>query len=191
MSNKKRLARHRKAKLRTATGRPSRAKPENVLAVVLAQPHRAWLPEGKRTDQRAESLLGRLRLASLLSEAQYESGQKWRGLMAEFSYLLATPARPQNPLARVAADDPPIDAPTDDDIKDVIAETDEERRDRVLRSVGDVNAELRRIGRHGQSLAALEAVILHDRALDDYGHLVRALNALARLWKIPDCEYSA
>lgn len=183
---KAKLGRPRKQTIRVDSGRPSRAGAENVRAVALAQPHRAWLPERKRTDQHAESLLGRLYLAELLTQEQYDAGEKWCRLMREYHYLLASPARPVNPLARVAANDPPQDVAEAGASSGSPAETDEDRRDRVLRSIGDVTAELRSIGPVGPSLSALEAVILHDRCLDEYrfSHLVRALNALVRLWKI-------
>ncbi|MGV6875906.1 hypothetical protein ACUSIJ_24875 [Pseudochelatococcus sp. B33] len=172
---------------REANGRPSRAGTQNPRLVALSQPHRAWLPEAKRADQRAESLLGQLRLLKLITQAQYQAGVKWRKLMMEFHAVMASPAMPNGPLARIAAGERHGDAAPVHGGSSAI-ETEEERRDRVLRSLGDVGAGLREIGHSKQAFSSLEAVILYDRTLDDYAHLFRGLNALVRLWKISEYD---
>lgn len=181
-----RRGRKRKQVVREPSGRVVRHSSANLRLVALSQPHRAWLPEDKRSDQRAENLLGRLLLAEIITEQQWTAGEKWRRLMAEFHFILATPMRPVNPLARVAANDP-ADGPEGGDgdaTSDVRVEAEEDRRNRVLRAIGDVNAELRTFGRVGPIIDALDAVILHERMVTDYALLIMGLNALARLWKI-------
>lgn len=171
--------------IREPNGQKSRTGTQNLKSVVLAQPHRAWRKDDERGDQRLESLIGHLLLRKIISRSQYEAAEKWRRLMHEFHVILACPRLPNGPLARISARDPGEGNLVETGAS-VSIETEEERRDRVLRTLGDIGTELRAFGRPKQTLSSLEAIILYDRTLHDYGDFIRGLNALVRYWKIPE-----
>jgi hypothetical protein len=180
--------RKRKAGNRTASGQLSRSmsavleRGERELA--MRQPHRAWLPEAHRLDQRAESELGRIYLAGHISEPQCWAGERWREIVREYRYFLASPVTPGSALGRMVASTIDPDAWRNGESgTSERAETDEEKRSRVLARHG---AALREIPR--SAFPVMEAVVILDRALDPalLPALQVGLAALARLWKMSD-----
>ena len=191
--------RKRKSGKRTASGRLSRSKSErakrgiqDVRAVALQQPHRAWLGESRRADQRAESEVGRLCLAGRISEAEYWVAERWRRLILEFHQVLASPVCTGSPLSKIL--------PTYVEAGDVAgecdaaecAESEEERRERVLvqhraamRAIGRLGADAREV------FTSLEAIVMHGRAAGEE-YSLRALRAglaqLGRLWRITESD---
>jgi hypothetical protein len=55
------------------------------------QPHRVWLPESKRMDQKAASPLGCLNLLGVLSDAQYLAGVRYALVVGEYRAVIEAP----------------------------------------------------------------------------------------------------
>ncbi len=55
------------------------------------QPHRVWLPEEKRPDQKAASPLGCLNLLGVLSDAQYRAGVRYALVVGEYRAVIEAP----------------------------------------------------------------------------------------------------
>jgi hypothetical protein len=55
------------------------------------QPHRVWLPESKRLDQKAASPLGCLNLLHVLSDQHYLAGVRYAVVVGEYRTVLETP----------------------------------------------------------------------------------------------------
>ncbi|UOK73002.1 hypothetical protein [Ancylobacter polymorphus] len=181
--------RPRKAGKRTASGQLSRS----TIAVlergereaVMAQPHRASLPEELRMDQRAESVIGRMFLTGAISEAQYWAADRWRALVAQFHVVLATPMTTGSMLGRMVA---PAAGQEEASGTDERRETEEEMRERVLTQHKAAMGEIRALDSAPLIFRAMEAVILRDCACSkrEQEHLQRGLDALAWLWKLSD-----
>lgn len=155
--------------------------------VVLDQPHRRWLPEEKRADQRAATEIGRLYLAGLITEAQCWAAERWHSLIMEFHVLLATPVTRMSAAALAVSETGEQQPAAADHLTPSRPETEEERRDRVLAQYGAAMRAIRRVDPTGSALQAMEACILHDKALlahDVDLLLKRGLNALVELWRL-------
>lgn len=193
------LAKGRKRKMgkRTASGQLSRSKTErakrgqqDVRAVALKQPHRAWLGETRRADQRAESEIGRLCLAGRLTEAEYWAGERWRQLVHDFHRVMATPMTTCSALARMVAEQ----VGKEDVAGEVGAaerpESEEERRERVLDHHRKAMSTIRRLGDMARpAFTVMENAVLHDRGVEtaaDLDALRAGLSQLARLWHLTD-----
>jgi hypothetical protein len=55
------------------------------------QPHRVWLPEEKRLDQKAASPLGCLNLLGVLSDKQYRAGVRYAVVVGEYRAVIESP----------------------------------------------------------------------------------------------------
>jgi hypothetical protein len=55
------------------------------------QPHRVWLPERQRLDQKAASPLGCLNLLGVLSDAQYRAGVRYAVVVGQYRAVIETP----------------------------------------------------------------------------------------------------
>jgi hypothetical protein len=55
------------------------------------QPHRVWLPEEQRLDQKAASPLGCLNLLGVLSDAQYLAGVRYAVVVGRYRAVIETP----------------------------------------------------------------------------------------------------
>jgi hypothetical protein len=55
------------------------------------QPHRVWLPEEKRMDQKAASPLGCLNLLGVLTNAQYLAGVRYAVVVGKYRAVIETP----------------------------------------------------------------------------------------------------
>lgn len=181
----------RKQAKRTASGRISTVGvTEDVRAIALAQPHRRWLPERLRKDQRAENALGRLYLAGFLSEGQILAGEKFRRLMLEYAAVIEAPRLPPTIMARMSFElmgrPEPIENVDRAGSVSYIAETEENRRIRVLNAVERVRFELRARGETSRAWRDLYAVAVEDKEPQDIVHLVVALNVLAAAWRTVD-----
>lgn len=177
-----RRGRARKAGKREPNGQPQRKWGPNhdVRAVVTAQPHRRWLPEDKRRDQRAESELGRLYLAGRITETEAEAGEKWRGLVSAYLKCLAAPVGPVSVASRGIPDrveaEPESAFPSTE-----VSETEEERKERVLvafQRATAVLAHLRDVARE------VDAVCVHDKRCGSLALLSVGLTGLARHWQL-------
>lgn len=56
------------------------------------QPHRVWLPEEKRMDQKAASPLGCLNLLGVLTDAQYAAGVRYAVVVGRYRAVIETPS---------------------------------------------------------------------------------------------------
>ena len=91
------VGRKRKSGRRKPSGRLVQERRENPRDVVAAQPHRRRLPKNLRTDERAESELGRLYLAGLgnpdagIDEDRYNAGTRFAAAVARYRETIETP----------------------------------------------------------------------------------------------------
>lgn len=84
--------RKRKSGRRTAGGRPvERRHDVDYRALVSAQPHRNWLPEALRSDERAENVIGCLFLLKRISEEMYEAGRRFSVIVGSFRQVIGAP----------------------------------------------------------------------------------------------------
>ncbi|MBS9476223.1 hypothetical protein [Ancylobacter radicis] len=159
-------------------------------SVALQQPHRAWLGETRRADQRAESEIGRLCLAGRLTEAQYWAGERWMQLVHDFHRVMATPMSTCSAMARMVAE--PVGK---EDVAGEVGaaerpESEEERRDRVLGHHRKAMITIRKLGDMARpAFTVMENTILHDRGVEsdaDLEALRLGLSQLARLWRLTD-----
>jgi hypothetical protein len=63
----------------------------DVRSLASLQPHRVWLPEEKRMDQKAASPLGCLNLLGVLSDAQYLAGVRYAVVVGKYRAVIETP----------------------------------------------------------------------------------------------------
>jgi len=89
-----RRGRRRKFGPRNRSGDLSRANPEakfDFRALAALQPHRVWLPQEKRLDQKAASPLGCLNLLGVISDAQYRAGLRYAIVVGKYRAVIETP----------------------------------------------------------------------------------------------------
>jgi hypothetical protein len=63
----------------------------DVQSLATLQPHRVWLPEEKRMDQRAASPFGCLNLLGVLTDAQYLAGMRYAVVVGKYRAVIETP----------------------------------------------------------------------------------------------------
>lgn len=80
----------RKHKCKTAVGAKS-IPAINYRAMAAEQPHRIWLPEPARLDQRADSVLGCLYLNKRISESQYLAGEVYARRVGSYRATIGSP----------------------------------------------------------------------------------------------------
>jgi hypothetical protein len=85
-----RSGRKRKIGLRHPGGELVRPHPE-VRSLATLQPHRVWLPEEKRMDQKAASPFGCLNLLGVLTDAQYLAGLRYAVVVGKYRAVIETP----------------------------------------------------------------------------------------------------
>jgi hypothetical protein len=85
-----RRGRKRKIGLRHPAGELVRP-PFDFRSLATLQPHRVWLPESKRMDQKAASPLGCLNLLGVLSDAQYLAGVRYAVVVGKYRAVIETP----------------------------------------------------------------------------------------------------
>lgn len=183
-----RRGRSRRQVQREPSGKISRAVATDPRTTVLAQPHRRWLPEGARNDQRAENALGRLYLAGFITEGQVSAGERWRWLMADYARLIDAPRSSPGALARMIEEKAgaEIEPPPADDVRGTVTETDEEFRDRVLTAIHAARVEVAGRDPTGAVARALQTVVVDDIDVSDITHLIIGLHALATFWRTFD-----
>jgi len=82
-----RAGRKRKANVeRNAAGKSRGDRPDEIMAVVLAQPHRRFADTPR--DARLGYPLGRLCLAGYITEKQHDVGQRWATIVRRYSALM-------------------------------------------------------------------------------------------------------
>ena len=59
--------------------------------LMAQQPHRAWLPEARRMDAKAATPLGGLNLIGAITDNQYEAGQRYVVVVAEYRSSIGVP----------------------------------------------------------------------------------------------------
>jgi len=156
--------------------------------VALAQPHRRWLPEEVRVDQRAGDLLGCLRLADAITEAEYWAGQRYRRIMAEFRLVLASPVVPPGVIARMASPAVSTDHAEDGSLRAAERESDEARSARVIREHREMMAVLIEAAGPRRGLDAFDAMLCRDIGCGEgMWPAIRGLfKALVDAWKLDD-----
>jgi hypothetical protein len=63
----------------------------DVRNLATLQPHRVWLPEEKRMDQKAASPLGCLNLLGVLTNTQYLAGVRYAVVVGKYRAVIETP----------------------------------------------------------------------------------------------------
>ena len=186
-----RKGRKRKPGPRTPSGALKRSK-QDAKVTVLAQPHRAWLPERQRVDQKAVDELGRMFLAGRLfakqqpperAEVLWAAGQQYQSLMVSYRRAIGAPYTGRSAGFDYVSEGANAPQPSATD-------TDEERYDRVCRALDEATAALKGWAAtpHAATVqkAVLDAVCLRNEAiLRTADHILHdALAALAWLWKL-------
>jgi hypothetical protein len=64
----------------------------DLRGLATLQPHRVWLPEEKRMDQKAGSPLGCLNLLGVLTDAQYLAGVRYAVVVGKYRAVIETPS---------------------------------------------------------------------------------------------------
>jgi hypothetical protein len=85
-----RRGRKRKSGRRYASGELLRARVD-FRELAALQPHRVWLPQGKRLDQKAASPLGCLNLLGVISHRQYLAGIRYAVIVGKYRAVIETP----------------------------------------------------------------------------------------------------
>jgi hypothetical protein len=80
---------------RNRCGQIKRSPRPSSIDIAASQPHRRSLPKGLAGDARAESAFGRLNLASVITDAQYEAGCKFASIVHRFRATIETPKAPR------------------------------------------------------------------------------------------------
>lgn len=156
--------------------------------VALSQPHRRWLPEEVRVDQRAGDLLGCLRLADAITEAEYWAGQRYRRIMAEFRVVLASPAVPPGVIARIASPAVSTDYAEAGLLRAVEREGEEARSARVIREHREMMDVLIEAAGPRRGLGAFDAMLCRDIGCGEgkWPAMRGLLKALVVAWKLDD-----
>ncbi|HWF93656.1 MAG TPA: hypothetical protein VG291_01715 [Xanthobacteraceae bacterium] len=63
----------------------------DIRSLATLQPHRVWLPQEKRMDQKAASPLGCLNLLGVLTDAQYLAGVRYAVVVGKYRAVIETP----------------------------------------------------------------------------------------------------
>ncbi len=63
----------------------------DVRGLATLQPHRVWLPEARRMDQKAASPLGCLNLLGVLTDQQYLAGVRYAVVVGKYRAVIETP----------------------------------------------------------------------------------------------------
>jgi hypothetical protein len=63
----------------------------DMRGLATLQPHRVWLPQEQRLDQKAGSPLGCLNLLGVLSDAQYLAGIRYAVVVGKYRAVIETP----------------------------------------------------------------------------------------------------
>lgn len=172
---------------RTPAGRKSRSKAALAreymgnMAVVQAQPHRAWLPKGARLDQLAESELGRLYLSKAILEHELGAGQNYLRLVTAYRMAISAPGNGTSVLGQMVGD---AFANCE-----VAREPEGQRQLRLERQYSSAKGVL--LGQRGGAmvLSVLGRVIVHDQAVGaDIAPLRVGLAALANFWRMTPRE---
>ena len=166
------------------TDAEQRAMRKDVRTTVMEQPHRRWLDGPSRRDQRAETEIGRLYLAGMLTEPKYWAAERWRSIVEQFHVVMATPVRPGSQLGGMVASG----VGQDEESGKNELETDEERHRRVLWQHGLAMAAIRSVAYSASVFEAMERVILDDRPCTarDLVLLDRGISALCHMWKMTE-----
>lgn len=76
---------------RQPNGQPSREKNMEANALAQLMPHRRLVPREVAHDQKAECIMGRLRLNGWLTEAQYQAGVNYREAVGRYRAVIDAP----------------------------------------------------------------------------------------------------
>jgi hypothetical protein len=90
-----RRGRRRKFGPRNRSGDLARTNSESKFdfrALAALQPHRVWLPQEKRLDQKAASPLGCLNLLGVITDAQYRAGLRYAIVVGKYRAVIETPS---------------------------------------------------------------------------------------------------
>jgi len=188
--------RKRKQSAREPSGKVQRAsavtRAKSVTDVVTAQPHRNWLRKrgdaGQCLNQRAESALGRLFLAGMITEPQCWAGERLRNLLREFHVVLASPVTASAAAIMVSEG---VENPEEADyLAAECPETEEERRERVLYQFDAAKRALGGVEAPRHVVSQIDALLMWDTCPDDLTHIRGGLSALAALWRMtePPCD---
>lgn len=185
-----RSGRKRKVTGREPSGAPQRAcraeRRDAVMGTAMEQPHRRWLPEASRLDQRAESALGRLFLAGLITEPECWAGERFRTLLREFHVVMASPVTVSTAAVMVANG---VETPAEaDHLAAERPETEEERAERVLRMFGSAKQRLSRLECGGRAVRDIDALVMRDVVPHRLDAVRAGLRALAKMWHMDDVQ---
>lgn len=196
-----RRGRKRKDGLRTPSGHLSRSAAamaqRNEIAMTQNQPHRRSVPKDMRSDQRAESVLGRLYLTGKISERECWAGEAYRSAMASFARIVASPVLPNSALSSMVA--PGMETPAEaDHLSNETPLTPEEKEDKAFGAFDDIMAIVGACERNGGQIkgrlfSLVDDVVMRDLLPDRVGltKLRFVLQSLASHWnmaEIPEGE---
>lgn len=153
--------------IRDASGKSRGEKPENVMAVALAQPHRRSFAPAIAADQRAECEHGRYSMRAEITDAEYLAGIKYRD--ANDAYLAAIQSR--DSLRRSTASG---------------SSWSEKAIKAAIRLFDDASS-VEGVGDH-RAAYAISLVVLRDQRLyaGGFANYKRALRNLVRFFGIPE-----
>lgn len=182
--------RRRKIGPRQPNGEPKRqpraVRRDEIMGTAIEQPHRRWLPESVRLDQRAESALGRLFLAGLITEPECWAGERFRSLLREFHVVMASPITVSTAAVMVANG---VETPAEaDHLAAEKPETEEERAERVLRMFGGAKQRLSRLECGGHAVRDIDALVMRDIVPLHLDAVRAGLRALAKMWHMEDVQ---
>lgn len=173
---------------REPNGRSARAGSADVMrSLAMSQPHRRGLGDAA-LDQRAESVIGRLRLAGRISEAECDAGEKLRRVRHAFMAELAGPRPVASASGQMVA---PSLRSEDADVAPMTLEADREaRREAVLRQWDRAERALwRALDYQRCAFATVLDVACDNHPVPTDAHLVwlrLGLKALAEHWRLED-----
>lgn len=172
-----------------AQRQPKAEKPEKIMAVVLAQPHR----RGERS-QLAGFAFGRLRLGGMIDERQYRAAEIFTKRASRYmTHITCTNPRFPNPLANMVKLDledqkaqererPVADFTIRDEPHDEVSRIASIRSD-----YAELQDALADAGMHFEGNAVLSRVCIMDRDIEGHaamGAFRRALNVIANRLKL-------
>ncbi len=132
-----RLGRKRKTNVaRGAHGKSRGERPDEIMAVVLGQPHRRFAETPR--DARLGYPLGRLCLAGYITEKQHDAGQRWAAIVRRYAALMGFRLEnPETPNVELVASGSSCAAEPDEKV--ILA---------LRRDYNDAYAALELVGRH-------------------------------------------
>lgn len=184
------VGRKRKSGKRHACGQLVQPRKIDRAQVAASMPHRSWLPardKNKRPilkdDRRAETVFGCLSLVGLITDMQFDAGERFQETVGRWRAVVDSPREPQGFMSKITKSehDPKESMPVVVRFKPMTDEEAERRRaeyDGAFKAVKTRKGGLSPAPRH--NLIVLNSVVIHNRTLQggDLEFLHAALDSL-------------